>query len=129
MKLHRILGILFILFILSIVLCGCAMFRPVNANQWAKDFYQAKPSMGEVFAVKGANMNIQFSGVNEFTISSYEPAKSMISDGSGSSWIEKVAPWAAMAYGFNRLGSAPRTVAPQVVEQQVLVPVEGAVAP
>ena len=108
--------------------CGCGSLRPVNANQWAKDYYNQEDtfvafSMTGVTSIVGTNIQI--------VAKSYKPPKSIIpKDTSIMDSIAGAAKFAAGAYfgyrAIDTLAARPQVVPQQVVQPQIVTVPAGA---
>lgn len=112
------------------MIAGCGTVKPVNANTWARDYYN-QPNTAPLIELTGKAMDIHLTGVDSVRVSTQLPTKNVIPRDPGvldsiGGLFGSVAPWIAGAYLGGKLAERPATVQAQVVEKQVLVPVEGA---
>lgn len=117
--------------ILAAMLCGCGTVKPVNANAWAKDYYN-QPNVAPIMQAKGTNLTftLTVANANEFTMSTPVPPKSIIPRDPGvldsiGGVIGNVMPMAGAMYLGGKLAGRPSVVQAQVVHPQVVtVPAE-----
>jgi hypothetical protein len=115
--------------------CGTVLpdVKPVNANAWAKDYYN-QPNVANIVSLEGPAIEITIKGATKIALNTPVPVKSVIPRDPGvldsiTGLLGQVMPWLGAAYIGGKLADRPATVQPAVVEKQVLVPIEGAAAP
>ena len=108
---------------------GCAsMVKKVDVNK-GLDSYYSQPRTVDLVTIKGSNMTISATGVNEMKVSSILPPLNAIPREPGV--LEKIVEGASgvakfglgFYYGNQMLGKAleqPRTVSPEIVRPEVI---------
>jgi len=115
--------------------CGSLLpsTKPVNVNTWMEDYYGQKRNT-ETMIIEGTNVEFSIKGATKIVMAapvqpiSIIPREPGVLDSIGN-LFGQVVPWVAGAYIGGKLADRPATVQPAVVEQQVLVPIEGVAAP
>ena len=111
------------------VLTGCGTVKPVNANTWAKDYYN-QPNTAQIASIEGDNVEFSIKGAKRIVLNTPLPAKTVIPRDPGvleamSGMLGNVLPWVGAMYVGGKLADRPSGVQSQVVRPEVVtVPAE-----
>jgi hypothetical protein len=129
MKKTRIVMSAAALSFIGVALTGCGTVKEVNANAWAKDYYN-QPNTAQIASIEGDNVEFSIKGAKRIVLNTPVPTKSIIPRDPGvldslSGMIGNCLPWVGAMYVGGKLADRPSVVQSQVVRPEVVtVPAE-----
>lgn len=114
------------MFLTAVICSGCSALKPVDANAWAKNYYDQQ-RMGDVVAIKGKGMSITMTNVDEIKVANLLPTVSIIPrEPSVLDNMTSMLPYVGMAYmGVQALKTKPTVVnqpEPMVIRPEIVRP-------